>query len=77
MPLNLKTQDLSLFFTQVNISTSCLELIKLCNFIIIIIIPFSRNYKGKGYKLLVHCFFGSCAWKSVNYDWSMIFKATA
>lgn len=57
MPLNLKTQDLSLFFTQVNISTSCLELIKLCNFIIIIIIPFSRNYKGKGYKLLVQCFF--------------------
>lgn len=57
MPLNWKTQDLSLFFTQVNISTSCLELIKLCNFIIIIIIPFSRNYKGKGYKLLVHCFF--------------------
>lgn len=39
------------FFTQVNISISCLELIKLCNFIIIIIIPFSRNYKGKGYKL--------------------------
>ena len=70
MYLNLKTQDLSLFFTQVNISTSCLELIKL-------IIPFSRNYKGKGYKLLVQCFFGSCAWKSVNYDWSMIFKATA
>lgn len=57
MHLNLKTHDLSLFFTEVNIIISRLELIKLCNFIIIIIIPFCRNYKDKGYKLWMQCFF--------------------
>ena len=41
-----------------------------------ILIPHFRSLRENGYKLWVHWFLGRLRWKSVSYDWSMVFKAT-
>ena len=41
-----------------------------------IFIPHFRSLRENGYKLWLQWFLGRLGWKSVSYDWSMVFKAT-